>query len=168
MKYMRRIKQYQPDILINNRMNGTRDGRNKEDLADDLKGDFPTPECKLGPFNDKTPWESCMTVADIPGTRGGPYVEQPWGGNCYKTDRRGNKTIYLHVSPLIAKNGQGPKGSEPLFIKDIGATFAKASVIVAGSHNGKAARLEKEDGRYKMTLPAGMTRDWLDTVIKLQ
>lgn len=236
---MRRIKQYQPDILVNNRMNGTRGGGNKEDLADDLKGDFLTPECKLGPFNDKTPWESCMTVADIPGTRwtgnwsytskaevkpvetsikflinntvkdgnllynigptplgtldpkqaqtflamgqwiatyreaiyntrGGPYVEQPWGGSCYKTDRGGNKTIYLHVSPLIAKNGQGPKGSEPLFIKDIGATFAKASVIVAGSHNGKRARLEKEDGRYKITLPAGMTWDRLDTVIKLQ
>ena len=57
---IRRIKQYQPDILINNRMNGTRGG-NKGPLAEDLKGDFLTPECKLGPFNDKTPWESCMT-----------------------------------------------------------------------------------------------------------
>ena len=235
---MRRIKQYQPDILVNNRMNGTRGG-NKGPLPDDLKGDFLTPECKLGPFNDKTPWESCMTVADIPGTRwtgnwsytskakakpvetsikflinntvkdgnllynigptplgtfdpkqaetflamgkwiapyreaiyntrGGPYKDQPWGGSCYKTDRRGKKTVYLHVSPLIAQQGKELKGSEPLFIKDIGEKFTKATVIVNGSGNGKAAKLEKEGAQYKITLPAGVAWDSLDTVIKLQ
>lgn len=34
--------------------------------------------------------------------------------------------------------------------------------------NGKDARLEKEDGQYRITLPAGVTWDSLDTVIKLQ
>lgn len=234
---MHRIKQYQPDILVNNRMNGTRRG-GKGPLVDDLKGDFLTPECKLGPFNDKTPWESCMTVADIPGTRwtgnwsytskakakpvetsikflinntvkdgnllynigptplgtfdpkqaetflamgkwiapyretiyntrGGPYKDQPWGGG-YKTDRRGKKTVYLHVSPLITQQGKELKGSEPLFIKDIGEKFTKATVIVNGSENGKAAKLEKEGTQYKITLPAGVTWDRLDPVIKLQ
>lgn len=236
---VRRIKQYQPDILINNRMNGTRGGGNKGDLLEELKGDFLTPECKLGPFNSKTPWESCMTVANIPGThwtgnwsytskaktvpleksikflinntvkdgnllynigptplgafdpeqaniflsmgkwiapyreaiyntRGGPYIEQPWGGSCYKTSANGKKTVYLHVSPLIAQNGKALKGSEPLFIKDLGEKFTKATVIVNGNGNGKAAKLEKEDGQYKITLPAGVTWDSLDTVIKLQ
>lgn len=236
---MRRIKQYQPDILVNNRMNGTRGGGNGADLTEDLKGDFLTPECKLGPFNNKTPWESCMTVANIPGTRwtgnwsytskakivpieksikflinntvkdgnllynigptplgtfdpeqanvflsmgkwiapyreaiyntrGGPYIEQPWGGSCYKTSASEKKTIYLHVSPLIAQNGKALKGTEPLFIKDIGEKFTKATVIVNGNGNGKAARLEKEGDQYKITLPSGMTWDSLDTVIKLQ
>lgn len=236
---MRRIKQYQPDILINNRMNGTRGGGSKEDLADDLKGDFLTPECKLGPFNDKTPWESCMTVANIPGTRwtgnwsytskavpvpieksikflinntvkdgnllynigptslgtfdpeqakiflsmgkwiapyreaiyntrGGPYREEAWGGSSYKANAAGKKTIYLHVSPLIAREGKEMKGTEPLFIKDIGEKFTRATVIVNGPGNGKAATLEKEGGQYKITLPAGMAWDKLDTVIKLQ
>ncbi|MFR2287443.1 MAG: alpha-L-fucosidase, partial [Akkermansia sp.] len=235
---IRRIKQYQPDILINNRMNGTRGG-NKGPLAEDLKGDFLTPECKLGPFNDKTPWESCMTVADIPGTRwtgnwsytskakvkpveesikflinntvkdgnllynigptplgtfvpeqantflamgkwiapyreaiygtrGGPYKNMPWGGSCYKTNRNGKKTVYLHVSPLIAQKGKELKGSEPLLIKDIGEKFTKATVIADGTFNGKEAKLEKEDGQYKITLPAGMSWDKWDTVIKLQ
>ena len=101
-------------------------------------------------------------------TRGGPYKDQPWGGSCYKTDRRGKKTVYLHVSPLIAQQGKELKGSEPLFIKDIGEKFTKATVIVNSSGNGKAAKLEKEGAQYKITLPAGVTWDSLDTVIKLQ
>lgn len=236
---MRRIKQYQPDILVNNRMNGTRGGGNKDDLTEELKGDFLTPECKLGPFNDKTPWESCMTVANIPGTRwtgnwsytskakvkpveesikflinntvkdgnllynigptplgtfdpkqadtflamgkwiapvreaiyntrGGPYKDEPWGGSCYKTDRRGKKTIYLHVSPLIARKGQEMKGTAPLLIKDLGEKFTKASIISDGAWNGKPAKLEKEGDQYKITLPSGMSWDSMDTVIKLQ
>ncbi len=235
----RRIRQYQPDILINNRMNITRGGNGGKELTDDLKGDFLTPECKLGPFNDKTPWESCMTVANIPGThwtgnwsytskavpvpveksikflinntvkdgnllynigptplgtfapeqaeiflamgkwiapyreaiygtRGGPYVEQPWGGSCYKTDARGKKTVYLHVSPLLAQNGAALTGNQPLTIRDIGIPFSTATVIVAGKLNGKKAQLEKENGQYKITLPPGMEWDKLDTVIKLR
>ena len=34
--------------------------------------------------------------------------------------------------------------------------------------NGKAAKLEKEGAQYKITLPAGVAWDSLDTVIKLQ
>ena len=235
---IRRIKQYQPDILINNRMNSTRGG-NKEPLPDDLKGDFLTPECKLGPFNTQTPWESCMTVADIPGTRwtgnwsytsnattkpvetsirflinnivkdgnllynigptplgtfdpkqaetflsmgkwiafykeaiyntrGGPYRDQPWGGSCYRADHNGKKTVYLHVSPLIARQGKELKGNTPLFIKDIGEKFTRATLIVNGTGNGKFVRLEKVGDQYKITLPEGVTWDRLDTVIKLQ
>lgn len=89
---IRRIKQYQPDILINNRMNSTRGG-NKEPLPDDLKGDFLTPECKLGPFNTQTPWESCMTVADIPGTR--------WTGNWSYTSNATTKPVETSIRFLI-------------------------------------------------------------------
>lgn len=235
---IRRIKQYQPNILINNRMNGTRGGATGE-LTEELKGDFLTPECKLGPFNDKTPWESCMTVANIPGThwtgnwsytskavpvaveksikflinntvkdgnllynigptplgtfdpkqasvflemgkwiapyreaiyktRGGPYADQPWGGSCYKVNAQGRKTVYLHVSPLIAKGKGAPKGREPLEIADVGLPFTKATVIVSGPGNGKAAQLEKIGNGYRITLPPPMTWDKYDTVIKLQ
>lgn len=78
------------------------------------------------------------------------------------------KTVYLHVSPLIAQKGKELKGSEPLLIKDIGEKFTKATVIADGTFNGKEAKLEKEDGQYKITLPAGMSWDKWDTVIKLQ
>ena len=72
------------------------------------------------------------------------------------------------VSPLIAQKGKELKGSEPLLIKDIGEKFTKATVIADGTFNGKEAKLEKEDGQYKITLPAGMSWDKWDTVIKLQ
>ena len=35
------------------------------------------------------------------------------------------KTVYLHVSPLIAQKGKELKGSEPLLIKDIGEKFTR-------------------------------------------
>ena len=104
----------------------------------------------------------------IYGTRGGPYKDMPWGGSCYKMNRNGKKTVYLHVSPLIAQKGKELKGSEHLFIKDTGEKFTKATIIVDGKFNGKKAKLEKEDGQYKITLPEGMSWDKWDTVIKLQ
>ncbi|MFD0895717.1 alpha-L-fucosidase [Luteolibacter ambystomatis] len=47
VKFVRRL---QPDILINNRAGGG-------------AGDFSTPEQKVGGFNMKDPWETCMTVS---------------------------------------------------------------------------------------------------------
>ena len=101
-------------------------------------------------------------------TRGGPYRDQPWGGSCYRAYHNGKKTVYLHVSPLIARQGKELKGNTPLFIKDIGEKFTRATLIVDGIGNGKAVRLEKEGNQYKITLPEGVTWDRLDTVIKLQ
>ena len=46
---IRTIRVLQPDILVNDR---TGSG-----------GDYGTPEQKIGGFNIKTPWESCMTVS---------------------------------------------------------------------------------------------------------
>ncbi len=43
------LRKIQPDILVNNRT-GT-------------KGDFDTPEQKLGSFETERPWETCMTIA---------------------------------------------------------------------------------------------------------
>lgn len=145
-QYLR--KQF-PKLIINDRINSS-------DLrADDPKGDYLTPEQRVGSYNTDTPWETCMTLGDqwaykpgdrykslsqiltiliqtvtgdgnlllnvgpnergqIPdeqralltgmgdwlskygasvyGTRGGPYVNGPWGG----TTRKG-KTVYFHV-----------------------------------------------------------------------
>ncbi len=46
---MKMVRELQPDILINDR---TGDG-----------GDYATPEQTIGSFNNKRPWESCMTVS---------------------------------------------------------------------------------------------------------
>jgi len=44
-----RIREIQPDILVNNRTGA--------------KGDFDTPEQRVGGFQNTRPWETCMTIA---------------------------------------------------------------------------------------------------------
>jgi len=44
-----RIREIQPDILVNNRTGA--------------KGDFDTPEQRVGNFQNDRPWETCMTIA---------------------------------------------------------------------------------------------------------
>ena len=44
------IRKVQPDILINNRTGA--------------KGDFDTPEQRIGGFQNDRPWETCMTIAN--------------------------------------------------------------------------------------------------------
>lgn len=44
----RMIRKLQPDAIINNRLG--------------LPGDFSTPEQRVGRFDDKRPWETCMTI----------------------------------------------------------------------------------------------------------
>ena len=43
-----RIREIQPDILVNNRSGA--------------KGDFDTPEQRIGSFQNTRPWETCMTI----------------------------------------------------------------------------------------------------------
>jgi len=47
------VRKLQPDILINNRAYG---GRGEP------VGDYETPEQTIGAFNNKRPWETCMTI----------------------------------------------------------------------------------------------------------
>ena len=65
------IKNLQPQIVINNRLAALR-ATNNPPVS---RGDFDTPEQKLGSYRDTHLWESCMTV-----------VEAPHGGWSYRTD----------------------------------------------------------------------------------
>jgi alpha-L-fucosidase len=58
------IKSLQPQVMINNRLAAL--GSRNPPLS---RGDFDTPEQRLGGFNDKHLWESCMTIISAP--RGG-------------------------------------------------------------------------------------------------
>jgi len=66
-----RIKSLQPQIMINNRLAALRATNN----LPEYRGDFDTPEQKLGSFRDNHLWESCMTI-----------VNAPHGGWSYRTD----------------------------------------------------------------------------------
>jgi len=65
------IKCLQPQIIINNRLAALRTANNPPQS----RGDFDTPEQKLGKYQDTRLWESCMTV-----------VTAPNGGWSYRTD----------------------------------------------------------------------------------
>jgi alpha-L-fucosidase len=55
------IKLLQPDIIINNRLTVLADYGNQP-VA--FRGDFDTPEQKIGSFQNNRPWEACMSLGD--------------------------------------------------------------------------------------------------------
>ena len=55
------IKSLQPQIVINNRLAALRATNNPPES----RGDFDTPEQKLGSYNDTRPWESCITLITV-------------------------------------------------------------------------------------------------------
>ena len=63
------VKRLQPQIIINNRCGFF------GQAVESLKGDFDTPEQRLGEFQNTRPWESCMCLVDAPD-----------GGWSYRTD----------------------------------------------------------------------------------
>lgn len=64
---LRRMKQLQPDLIINNRYTSI---LGKYEISPyDINGDWYTPEHRLGEFDSTRPWESCMSLAPA-----------PWGG----------------------------------------------------------------------------------------
>lgn len=62
---LRRVKQLQPHILVNDRFAYRWEDPKPWDegaLPEDIRGDFVTPEQMTWGFNDRFPWESCLTV----------------------------------------------------------------------------------------------------------
>ena len=58
--YLRGLKD---DLLINNRVDKGRQGMEGTTKSNIFAGDFATPEQRVGSFDDKNAWETCMTIA---------------------------------------------------------------------------------------------------------
>jgi len=58
---VKRLRELQPNIVINNRAYAAR-GRKKGFSHQTTVGDFTTPEKRVGAFNRDRPWETCMTI----------------------------------------------------------------------------------------------------------
>lgn len=56
------LKRLDEDILINNRVDKGRKGMEGITISDKYAGDFATPEQRVGTYNIKNPWESCITI----------------------------------------------------------------------------------------------------------
>ena len=62
MKMYVDLKNKEPGILINNRLDKSRQGKQGMSKSDNFAGDFGTPEQTIGNFNNEVPWESCITL----------------------------------------------------------------------------------------------------------
>ena len=68
----RRIRQLQPDIIVNDRLARYRYGLKPHPVVPkDIDGDFSSPEQEIGGYDVERPWESCITVATGWSYRGG-------------------------------------------------------------------------------------------------
>ena len=54
------VKQLQPDIIIDNRLDLSTGARNTQMLSP--SADYYTPEQRIGSYDDQRPWETCMTL----------------------------------------------------------------------------------------------------------
>jgi alpha-L-fucosidase len=71
------IYELQPEILVNNRaarfVFADKAGRPDPELAELVKGDFDTPEGRIGVFQCDRPWESCIVMSRPPNGGGWSY-----------------------------------------------------------------------------------------------
>jgi len=117
------VRELQPDILINNRTGAG--------------GDYDTPEQKIGGFDTKNPWESCMTVS--------AHNHWAWGG-----ERDGVKSLKACLTMLIRGAGGdgnvllnvGPRADgiidpeQASRLKEIGEWLAKYGESIYGTRGG--------------------------------
>jgi len=55
-------RRLEPRILVNNRVAKARKGMEGSSAADTFAGDYDTPEQRIGTFQSRRPWESCITI----------------------------------------------------------------------------------------------------------
>lgn len=114
------IRNIQPNILVNNRSGA--------------KGDFDTPEQRIGGFQNERPWETCMTIAQQWAWKPNDLVKST--EQCLHTLIRtvgGDGNLLFNVGPM-------PDGRiEPLQIerlKEMGEWLEQFGVSVYGTRGG--------------------------------
>ena len=146
-KLVKMVRSLQPGIIINNRLGGDIQAKNREDYV----GDFTTPEQIIPPEGlvdergQPVPWESCLTINDN------------WGytvaDQAYKTP----KHIIRSIVECVSKNGNvllnvGPnaKGEIPdeslNVLSEVGQWLAKNGDGIYGC--GRCGLSKPEWGRY--------------------
>lgn len=114
------IRKVQPDILVNNRTGA--------------KGDFDTPEQRIGGFQNDRPWETCMTIAQQWAWKPNDIVKS--NEQCLNSLIRsagGDGNLLFNVGPM-------PDGCiEPLQIerlKEMGKWLKKYGYTIYGTRGG--------------------------------
>jgi alpha-L-fucosidase len=104
------IHKLQPGILVNDRAAkfvGKQTDKPTPQVAALVRGDFSTPERSIGRFRTDRPWETCLPMTTIPGSKGGGWSYRPEGHSrsyeeCLTTLIRcvtGDGNLLLNVGP---------------------------------------------------------------------
>lgn len=129
----RKIRCWQPGIIMNNRGAAVLGGYNRQ--PKELWGDYDTPEQRIGGFQTDRPWESCITLA------GHQWSYRPGGEmmsfkDCVRALVNcacGDGNLLLNVGPM-------PTGEiEPRQVarlKEIGQFLEKAGESIYGTRGG--------------------------------
>jgi len=131
------------DLLVNNRaarfVKGAKDSPPSKAVQDLVRGDFETPEQKIGKFQTDRAWESCMTMTKCQG--GGGWSYRPDGKTIsYKEAIHalvqtvtGDGNLLLDVGPL--PTGEFP-GDQVAILKKVGAWLKKNGESIYGTRGG--------------------------------
>jgi len=88
------VREQQPDIIINNRVDKGRKGMEGLDAEGDFAGDFGTPEQEIPETGlPGVDWESCMTMNDS------------WGYKYFDENWKSNETLIRNLVDIASKGG---------------------------------------------------------------
>ncbi|MEM1134707.1 MAG: alpha-L-fucosidase [Bacteroidota bacterium] len=88
------VRELQPDIIINNRVDKGRQGMAGLDKEGDFAGDFGTPEQEIPETGiPGVDWESCMTMNDT------------WGFKSFDDNWKSNETLIQNLVDIASKGG---------------------------------------------------------------
>ena len=131
------IRSYQPDIILNDRLEGTGNSSLKTTETNYFSGDFVSPEQLIPPegmfdkAGNRIPWEACVTMNQNWG-----YVARPGG---YKSSRMLIRKLIECVSKggnLLLNVGPDAKGRIPdqslSILKDIGTWMERNNESIYG------------------------------------
>ena len=126
------VKRLQPQIVINDRCGFF------GQTVESLKGDFDTPEQRLGEFQNNRAWESCMCIVEAPG---GGWSYRTDGkiksfANCMKTllgCATGDGNLLLDVGPNAL--GEIP-ADQAGRLREMGAWLQKGGPSIYGTRGG--------------------------------
>ncbi|MDZ7723491.1 MAG: alpha-L-fucosidase [candidate division KSB1 bacterium] len=99
------VRNLQPDIIINNRVDKGRQGMQGLNKQGDFAGDYGTPEQEIPDTGLKgVDWESCMTMNDT------------WGYKHFDDNWKSTETLIHNLIDIVSKGGNfllnvGPKAS---------------------------------------------------------
>jgi len=142
--YLRGMKD---DILINNRVDKGREGMEDKSRSARFAGDFATPEQRIGAFDNKFAWETCMTIGE----------QWAWKPN----DKLKSKKECIHTllqtiggdGNLLFNVGPMPDGRiEPRqvdILTEIGQWLSINKEAVYGTHGGPYLPTEKMVSTHK-------------------